>query len=177
MCGRKLTSFPSAPCLAQVEDCNARLHITQIIKFVISGSALSFRTNDYDTAKTVATGPITNQVSVEDSAAVDINSELAYHLHLIPDTVLKESSSGTQKHSELRLITALSETRNRSTQQPLAHPSNISLQNPSNIDNFSKLSKRQILLTITGREHAIKKNPHRIWPQINNNSNWELFYI
>ena len=65
-------------------------------------------------------------------------------------------------------------------QQPLAHPSNISLENPSNVDNFSKLSKRQIPLTITGRGYAIKikkkkiKNSHRIWPQINN-PNWKLF--
>ena len=56
-------------------------------------------------------------------------------------------------------------TRNMCMQQPLAHSSNISLENPSNIDNFSK---RQILLTITGRGHAVKKNPHKIWLQINN---------
>ena len=67
-------------------------------------------------------------------------------------------------------------TRNTCTQQPLAHPSNISVENQSNNDNFSKFSERQILLTITGRGHAIK-NPHRIWPQINNNPNWKLFYI
>ena len=46
-------------------------------------------------------------------------------------------------------------TRNTCTQQPLAHPSNRSLENPSNIDNFSKLSKRQILHTITGRGYAV----------------------
>ena len=32
-----------------------------------------------------------------------------------------------------------------------------SLENPSNNDKFSKFSKTQILLTITGRGHAIKK--------------------
>ena len=41
-------------------------------------------------------------------------------------------------------------------QQTLTHPCNISLENPSNIDNFSKLSERQIILTITGRGNAIK---------------------
>ena len=45
-------------------------------------------------------------------------------------------------------------------QQPLAHPTNVSLENPSNNDNFSKFSKRQTLLTITGSEHAIKKKIH-----------------
>ena len=53
-------------------------------------------------------------------------------------------------------------TRNTWTQQPLAHTPKKSLENPSNNDKFSKFSKRQILLTITGRGHAIKKNPHRI---------------
>ena len=46
-------------------------------------------------------------------------------------------------------------TRNTRTQQTLARPSNTSLENPSNIDNFSKLSKRQIVLSITGRGNAI----------------------
>ena len=49
----------------------------------------------------------------------------------------------------------LTYTRNTYTQQPLTHPSSISLENPSNIDNFAKLSKRLILLTITGRGYAI----------------------
>ena len=53
-------------------------------------------------------------------------------------------------------------TRNTCTQQTLAQPSNISLENPSNIDNFSKLSKRQIVFTI--RENAIKEK-HNIWPR------------
>ena len=39
-------------------------------------------------------------------------------------------------------------SRNTCMQQLLTHPSNISLKNPSNIDNFSKLSKRQILHSI-----------------------------
>ena len=30
----------------------------------------------------------------------DVSSEPAYHLHLLYDTALKESSSGTQRHSE-----------------------------------------------------------------------------
>ena len=51
-------------------------------------------------------------------------------------------------------------TKNTCTQQTLAHPSNTSLENPNKIDNFSKLSKRQIVLTIT----AIKR--HNTWPQI-----------
>ena len=46
-------------------------------------------------------------------------------------------------------------TRNTCTQQPLAYPSNICPKNPSNINNFSKLSKRQTLLNITGKGHAI----------------------
>ena len=46
-------------------------------------------------------------------------------------------------------------TRNTRTQQTLARPSNTSLENPSNIDNFSKLSKRQIVLSITGRGNEI----------------------
>ena len=56
-------------------------------------------------------------------------------------------------------------TRNTCTQQILAHPSNISLENPSNVDNFSKLSKRQIVLTIPRRGNAVKKE-NNIWPQI-----------
>ena len=43
------------------------------------------------------------------------------------------------------------------TQQPLTHPANISLRSPSDIDNFSKLSERQILLIITGRGYATYK--------------------
>ena len=66
-------------------------------------------------------------------------------------------------------------TRNTCTQQTLAHPSNISPEDPSNIDNFSKLSKRQIILTITGRRNAIKKTQH-LATDINN-PNWKLFYI
>ena len=53
-------------------------------------------------------------------------------------------------------------TRNTCTQQPLAHPSNISLENPSNNDNFSKFSKRQILLTITGRGHVKKESTQNL---------------
>ena len=45
-------------------------------------------------------------------------------------------------------------------QQTLTHLSNTSLKNPSNIDNFSKLSKRQIVLTITVRGNAIKKTQY-----------------
>ena len=48
------------------------------------------------------------------------------------------------------------QTRNMCMQQTLAHCSKTSPENPSNIDNFSKLSKRKIILTITGRDHAIK---------------------
>ena len=43
-------------------------------------------------------------------------------------------------------------------QKTLAHPSYISLENLSKIDDFSKLSKRQIVLTVTGRGNAIKNN-------------------
>ena len=46
-------------------------------------------------------------------------------------------------------------TRNTCKQQTLAHSSNISLENPSNVDNFSKLSKRQIVFIITTRGNAI----------------------
>ena len=60
-------------------------------------------------------------------------------------------------------------------QQTLAHPSNTSLENPSNIDDFSKLSKRQIVLTITGSGNAIKKSQY-LATNINN-PNWKLFYI
>ena len=66
-------------------------------------------------------------------------------------------------------------TRNTCTQQTLAHPSNTSLENPSNIENFSKLSKRQIVLTITGRGNAIKKTQY-LATNINN-PNGKLFYI
>ena len=47
-------------------------------------------------------------------------------------------------------------TRNTCMRQPLAHPPKKSLENPSN-NKFSEFSKRQILLTITGGGHAIKK--------------------
>ena len=60
-------------------------------------------------------------------------------------------------------------------QQTLAHPSNTSLENPSNIDNFSKLSKRHIVLTITVRGNAIKKTQHLATNV--NDPNWKLFYI
>ena len=46
------------------------------------------------------------------------------------------------------------------TQQTLTLPSNTSLENPSNIDNFLRLSKRQIVITVTGRGNAIKKTQH-----------------
>ena len=46
-------------------------------------------------------------------------------------------------------------TRNTCTQQAVAYTSNIYLENPSNINNFLKLSKRQIILNITGRGYAI----------------------
>ena len=62
------------------------------------GSPLSFRSNYDDTTKTVATGRSTNVVS-EDSTVVDVNLEAAYHLNLLSDTVLKESSSRTEIHS------------------------------------------------------------------------------
>ena len=65
------------------------------------GSTLSFPSNDDNTAKIVAIGPSTNQISEEeDSAAIDVSSEPLYHLHLMVDTALKESSLGTQRHSE-----------------------------------------------------------------------------
>ena len=38
----------------------------------------------------------------------------------------------------------------------------ISLENPSNNDDFSKFSKKPILLTITGRGHAIKKSTQNL---------------
>ena len=60
------------------------------------GSPLSFRSNYDDTTKTVATGRSTNAVSEEDSGAVDVNSEAAYHLNLLAETALKECSSGAQ---------------------------------------------------------------------------------
>ena len=66
-------------------------------------------------------------------------------------------------------------TGNTCTQQTLAHPSNMSLENPSNVDNFSKLSKRQIFLTITGRGNAIK-NTQYLGTNIKN-LNGKLFYI
>ena len=66
-------------------------------------------------------------------------------------------------------------TRNTCAQQTLAHPSNIPLENPSKIHNFSKLSKRQIVLTITGRGNAIKKTQH-LATHINN-PNRNVFYI
>ena len=66
-------------------------------------------------------------------------------------------------------------TRNTCTQQILAHPSSTSLENPSKIDNFSKLSKRQIVLTITGSGNAIKKTQYLV--TCINNPNWKLFYI
>ena len=55
------------------------------------------------------------------------------------------------------------------------HSSNTSLENPSNIDNFSKLSKRQIVLTITGRGNTIKKTQY-LATNINN-PNGKLLYI
>ena len=60
-------------------------------------------------------------------------------------------------------------------QQTLAHPSNTSLAKTSNVDNFSKLSKRQIILTITGRENAVKEKQHLATNV--SNLNWTLFYI
>ena len=51
-------------------------------------------------------------------------------------------------------------TRNTSKQQALAHSSYISLENPGNVDNLSKLSKRQIVLSIIGRGNAITKIQH-----------------
>ena len=48
-------------------------------------------------------------------------------------------------------------TRNVCMQQTLAHPFNTSPQNPSKIDNFSKLSKREFIHTITGRMNAVDK--------------------
>ena len=65
-------------------------------------------------------------------------------------------------------------TRNTCMQQTLTYPSNTSLENQSNIDHFSKLSKRQINLTITGRGNAIKKTQDLA---TNINPNWKLFYI
>ena len=47
--------------------------------------------------------------------------------------------------------------RNTCTQQTLAHSSNKSLENLSKIENFSKLSKREIVHTIIGRVNTIKK--------------------
>ena len=68
------------------------------------GSPLSSQSNDDDTAKTVATGQSTNVVSEEDSAVVDVSSEPAYHLNLLADTALKESSSGSQAGSRTSWI-------------------------------------------------------------------------
>ena len=39
---------------------------------------------------------------------------------------------------------------------------NVSLENLSNVDNLSKLSKRQIILTVTGRVNAVKENNIRL---------------
>ena len=63
-------------------------------------SALSFRSNHDDTAENVSTGPNTNLVSEEVSVAADVSSKPGYHLHLLADTALKESSSRTQIHCE-----------------------------------------------------------------------------
>ena len=57
-------------------------------------------------------------------------------------------------------------------QQTYTHPFNISPENPSKTDNFSKLSKSQIVLIITGRGHAVKQRKvkrekrHNIWPHM-----------
>ena len=72
-------------------------------------SALSFRSNDDDTTKTIATGPSTNLVSEEDSAVVDLSSESAYHLNFLVDTALKKCSSGLKDIVNMRLITALTQ--------------------------------------------------------------------
>ena len=44
------------------------------------------------------------------------------------------------RNSDLKTLQQSTELETTCTQQTLAHPSNISLKNPNNVDNFSKLS-------------------------------------
>ena len=67
--------------------------------------------------------------------------------------IFKDSLSTYQQLLDRAKLPTLLEIRERNKPSPTLP-----------IDNFSKLSKRQIDLTITGRGNAIKE--HNIWPQI-----------
>ena len=57
---------------------------------------------------------------------------------------------------------------------PLGHTSIVSLENSIKTDNFSKLSKKQIVLTIIGRVTTNQKKELTNRPPINN-PNWKLY--
>ena len=59
------------------------------------------------------------------------------------------------KRMETQLLRLTLQTRNTCTQQTLAHPSKISLENSSNNDNFPTYQKNRPYYTVTGRRNEI----------------------
>ena len=95
------------------------------------------------------------------------------HIELISVTVERRLSDRQRSNRQsVMLVRSILEIRVRNKPSPTLpiYPSRR-----SNVDNFSKFSKRQSALTVTGRGNAMKEKQH-LATNINN-PNWTLYYI